>query len=225
MTIKAILFDHDGTLVDSELAHFKMWLEVLKVYDISLTQQQYKSHYAGIPTPANAVDMVARFTLPVNSETLIGAKNAATQALLSREAFPLMPGARESMAFFQRCGLQLAVVTGAGREGVDVSIRGHALQGCFSTVVSGDDVPQSKPAADCYLLAMQRLGLSAAQCIAIEDTENGVIAASSAGITCLAVPNAMSEQHDFSRAARVFSNLQEATRWVENRFELCRSSN
>jgi len=223
LTIKAILFDHDGTLVDSEIAHFQMWVEVLKEYGVSLSQQQYKSHYAGIPTPANAVDMVQRFALPVSPESLIAEKNFATQALLSREAFPLMPGAQESIAFFQSCGIQLAVVTGAGREGVDVSIRGHALQGCFSTVVSGDDVAHSKPAADCYLLAMQRLGFSAEQCIAIEDTQNGVIAASSAGITCLAVPNAMSEQHDFSRAAEVFHNLEEATHWIENRFALSRS--
>ncbi|MCJ8338682.1 MAG: HAD family phosphatase [Pseudomonadales bacterium] len=217
LTIKSILFDHDGTLVDSEIAHFQMWVEILKGYDISLSQQQYKSHYAGIPTPANAVDMVQRFSLPVSAKALIAAKNLATQALLSRQAFPLMAGARESIAFFQSCGLQLAVVTGAGREGVDVSIRGHRLQGCFSTVVSGDDVAHSKPAADCYLLALQRLGLTAAQCIAIEDTENGVIAASSAGITCLAVPNIMSEQHDFSSAAEIFHNLEEATQWVENR--------
>lgn len=220
MAIKAILFDHDGTLVDSEAAHFQMWANVLEPYGVSLSVEQYKDHYAGIPTASNAVDFVERFALPVSPAVLAEAKNSTTATFLSREAFPLMPGVQESIAFFRACGLRLAVVTGAGRNGVDASIRAHALYDSFTTIVSGDDVRQSKPAPDCYLLAMRRLGVTPAECVAIEDTEHGVASANSAGIACLAVPTDMSENHNFTNAARTFDSLREATNWIASRFAI-----
>ncbi len=220
MTIKAILYDHDGTLVDSEIAHFQIWANVLEPYGVSLSVQQYKEFYAGIPTESNAIDIVHRFALPVKSAVLVDAKNLATRTFLAQAAFPLMPGARESIAFFRDCGLQLAVVTGAERDGVDTSIRVHELHRHFSAIVSGDDVHQSKPAPDCYLLAMQLLGVVPNECIAIEDTEHGVAAATSAGIQCVAIPSFMSEHHNFNSAEESFQNLSDATKWITHRFVL-----
>ena len=218
LPIKAILFDHDGTLVDSEPTHFQLWAEVLRPYQVSLSEEQYKLHYAGVPTVANAIDIAKRFDLRVNSSILASAKNAATREFLSRSAFPLMPGAQESIEFFISCGLQLAIVTGAGRFGVDATLRAHALGTCFATVVSGDDVRNSKPAPDCYVLAMQRLALNPTECVAIEDTEHGVAAARSAGIACLAVPTPMSEHHCFASAQGTFGSLWEAAQWAASKF-------
>lgn len=192
-----------------------MWAEVLNPYGIPLSEEQYKHHYAGVPTTANAVDIVKRFNLQVSSSVLADAKNAATHIFLSQRAFPLMPGARESIEFFRSLGFHLAIVTGAGRYGVNATLRAYALHDCFATVVSGDDVRNSKPAPDCYLLAMQRLGVSPIECVAIEDTEHGVAAASSAGIACLAVPNSMSERHNFNCATGTFRNLCEVTQWIK----------
>ena len=195
-----------------------MWEEVLKPYQVHLSEDQYKLYYAGVPTGANALDIVKRFDLQVSPSVLASAKNAATRKFLSKNAFPLMAGVQESIAFFRSRGLKLAIVTGAGRFGVDATIRAHALDNCFATIVSGDDVRNSKPAPDCYLLAMQHLALNPGECIAIEDTEHGVAAASSAGVTCLAVPTSMSEHHCFASAAGIFRGLREAAHWVESYF-------
>jgi HAD superfamily hydrolase (TIGR01509 family) len=221
LTIKAVFFDHDGTLVDSEPTHFRMWQDVLARHGIGLSEQQYKDYYAGVPTVANAVDMASRFAIGESHESLAEAKNAATRAFLSASAFPLMPGASDAIALLLKHGLKLAVVTGAGRNGVQATLRAYALQSMFATIVSGDDVRKSKPAPDCYLLAMERLGLAASECLAIEDTEHGVKAATSAGIASVAVPTVMSRHHDFSQAAGVFGHLGEAMAWIETRFTLC----
>ncbi|MCP4186569.1 MAG: hypothetical protein GY763_03095 [Gammaproteobacteria bacterium] len=58
MNIKAVLIDHDGTIVDSEFSHYRLWANVLDSFDISLTETDYKKYYAGIPTLSNAVDMI-----------------------------------------------------------------------------------------------------------------------------------------------------------------------
>ena len=221
MRISAVLFDHDGTLVDSEPTHFQIWQKVLAPYGVALSEKQYKDYYAGVPTAANAVDMVSRFAINEVPATLADAKNSATRTFLSRSAFSLMPGVKEVLSLLRSDGLRLAVVTGAGRNGVEATLRAHSLHDFFETVVSGDDVRQSKPAPDCYLLAIERLGLSPSECIAIEDTEHGVNAATSAGITCLAVPTAMSEHHSFAKAAAVLSELSASVPWVRSHHASC----
>lgn len=213
--IRAVLFDHDGTLVDSEPTHFRLWQEVLESYGVTLSEKQYKAYYAGVPTAANAVDMVSRFSINEAPATLADAKNSATRTFLSRTAFPLMPWVKEVLPLFHRGGLRLAIVTGAGSYGVQATLRAHSLHEFFETVVSGDDVRHSKPAPDCYLLAIERLGMAPSECIAIEDTEHGVNAATSAGVACLAVPTDMSMHHSFSKATAVFGELRAAASWVE----------
>ncbi len=217
MTIKAVLFDHDGTLVDSEPSHFVMWQGVLKSYGIALSEQQYRDYYAGVPTAANAVDMVSRFSINEEPSTLAAAKNLATRTFLAHSAFPLMPSAKEVLSLLHDSGLRLAIVTGAGRDGVEATLRTHSLHKFFETVVSGDNVSSSKPFPDCYLLAIERLGLPASECIAIEDTEHGVNAATSAGIACLAVPTSMSRNHSFSKATAVLGDLRAAAALIQRR--------
>ncbi len=214
VTLRAVLLDHDGTLVDSEPIHFLVWKEVLAPYGFVLTEEQYRERYAGVPTLANACDLVQRFGVAEDPVTLAEAKNAATRDHLRRSAFPLLPGVREAIATFSDLGLRLAVVTGASAFGVEATLRAHGLASHFAVVVSVDDVRHSKPAPDCYLLALERLGLPAGDCLAIEDTGHGLAAATGAGIRCLALPTPMSSHHDFSQAVAVLDGMGAAADYV-----------
>lgn len=214
MTIKAVLFDHDSTLVESEAIHCEMWIKILNLFDVVLTQELYKKYYAGMPTPSNAADMVERFNLTSSASELIKHKTRDTQDFLSQSAFPLMPGALESIQRLHGRGLKLAIVTGANRVGVNRTASAYNLNHYMSSLVSSDDVTHSKPAPDCYLLAMKQLNVQAGECIAIEDTEHGVKSATAAGISCLAVPTEMSEHHDFTAATGLYGDITEATNWV-----------
>lgn len=214
MQLRAILFDHDGTLVNSEPIHYRMWTQVLQRYGFTLTEQQYKDHYAGVPTPANAIDLVQRFGIDESPEQLAEAKNAATRAYLERQSFPLMPGVEAAISFFHSAGLKLAVVTGASVNGVQTTLQVNEFKDYFSAVVSGDDVQASKPAPDCYLLALERLGVSAAECLAIEDTLHGLEAAFRAGIDCVALPTEMSRHQDFNLAVAVLGGMPETVEYV-----------
>ena len=215
MPLQAILFDHDGTLVDSEPVHFRMWATVLAAYGVTLSEQQYVAHYAGVPTPASAVDLVRRFKLDESPTVLADAKHAATKEFLLKSAFPLMDGVRAAIAEFRRAGLELAVVTGASGNGVHATLRANDLQRHFATVVSGDDVRASKPAPDCYVLALERLGLDGEDCLAIEDTQHGLQAAHGAGIRCLALPTHMSKHHNFDCAEAVLDGMPQAVAYIQ----------
>jgi len=214
--IKAILFDFDGTLVDSEPLHFQMWQQLLVKYGVELTEQQYKDHYAGVPTILNAVDMISRFKLAIPAQSLAIAKKELTRSIIAKSGFPLMPDVREILAQFACYDVKLGIVTGAAKSNVNATIKAHSLEKYFSVIISGEDVSNNKPAPDCYLLAMNQLGVRATDCLAFEDTELGLAAASSAGITCLAIPTALSSHHDFSNAVSVFSSLRQAADWAIN---------
>jgi len=188
MSIQAVLFDRDGTLVNSEPVHLELWNSVLRRYGFQLSDQQYKDLYAGVPTPANASDLVRRFGLPTVAQTI---------------------------SSFHRLGLKLGVVTGASANGVRVTLRANEFEPLFSLTVSGDDVLNSKPEPDCYLLALERLSLKPEDCVAIEDTEHGLRAAAMAGIKCLVIPTEMSRHHDFSLASAVLPNMNAACDYIQ----------
>ena len=220
MSVRAILFDHDGTLVKSEDIHFQMWKTVLSKYDVVLSPEYYATHYAGKPTLENATDAVQFFALNVPPQALAQAKFQAIHDYVSKRAFPLMPGARLLIEQLKQQGFRLAIVSGARRYEVEKSIQEHHLNNYFETLVCSDDVQKSKPSPDSYLLALERMALPAKACLAVEDTEHGIRAAAEAHIPVLAIPNTTTALQDFSQATAILPNLASIPGWLHNRERL-----
>ncbi|OJF76738.1 MAG: hypothetical protein BKP49_05270 [Treponema sp. CETP13] len=220
MNIKAVLFDHDGTIVDSEQVHFEMWRDVLHKYNVELSHDEYKNLYAGIPTTTNAKTIVKTHSLKVEPTILALAKAKITDEYLAKQAFPLMSGALDSVRYFYEQGLAIGVVTGAGRDGVNSTLKNHGLEKYVSVVVSGADVKNSKPAPDCYLLAAEKLGLQPSECLAIEDTYNGSLSAIRANMECIGVSSSHRVRNLFSKTVYECSNLNIATQWIAQNYLL-----
>ena len=214
MTLKAILFDHDGTLVDSEVTHFQLWQEILDKYKVELSEQDYKDFHSGTPTPRNAEILVEKYKLNITPRVLAEEKEKITHEFLALNTFSLMPDSLATIQYFHKMGLKLGVVTGAGRFGVSSTLQGHRLEQYFDVITTGEDVTNSKPDPAVYLLAMKRLGVKPNECIAIEDTENGIRSAIAAGLICCAVRNNYSAGHDLSIATAVFDSMNEAKNWI-----------
>jgi HAD superfamily hydrolase (TIGR01509 family) len=212
--IKAILFDHDGTLVNSEGIHHGIWQQLLAGYGLELSDAEYKAHFVGVPSKESAAALVQRRNLAVNPSQLLKQKEALTKSYLDLQAFPLMPGALEAVAAVQLLGLKLGIVTGAGPDGLFATLRDYGWSQCFEVVVSGEDVQRSKPAPDVYLLALSKLGIQAHEAIALEDTATGVQSATNAGLVCIAVPHEHSANQDFSMATHVMPSMSHATAWL-----------
>ena len=187
-------------------------------YDVELSYEEYVNQYAGIPTTSNAITITENHSLDTTPFELVNAKNEQSKQYLSKQAFPLMNGAIDSIRYFHKRGYKIGIVTGAGREGVAVSLEEHGLEQYVSVCVSGDDVVNSKPAPDCYLQAAEKLGFQPTECLAIEDTYNGSLAAIGAGIMCIGVSSSDRVRGLFTETIYECTDLNMATKWISESF-------
>ncbi|KEA62233.1 Beta-phosphoglucomutase [Marinobacterium lacunae] len=213
MSLHAILFDHDGTLVDSEATHMRLWQEVVAPYGVVISEETYWQQMLGVPMEQNAADIVRLYSLDADPATLVNAKLAANDRFLAQNWFPEMPKASEVLTHLAQ-QLRLGLVSGSQRNCVEASLGGHGWQQLFEQVVTGDDVSHNKPHPEGYLKALALMKIAPENCIAVEDTEVGVQAAHSAGLRVIAIQHPLAVNHDFTAAIEVVDSLTEAQEWI-----------
>ena len=213
--IKAIIFDHDGTLVNSEREHFKVWQSLLREYGVSFEEHEYIERYTGVPTLATAEGIVNTYSLPVSGEALYQAKLKRVEEHFQDTVPELMPGVTECLAFASE-HFQLAVATGATSSELVHSLQSNQLVSYFSATATGSEVENAKPAPDVYLLAIERLGLRPEDCIAIEDSRSGLMSAKAAGLSCIFIPNDYTKGHDSREADFVVNSLLDVKQLLSN---------
>ncbi len=214
MPIQAILFDHDGTLVDSESTHLELWRRAIAPYGGYITDEEYWRLLLGVPAEQNAALLIQLRGLAADAATLVSAKLAHTDRFLAQGCFAQMPQA-DRVVRALAAQLRLGLVSGSQRRCVEASLRGHGWEALFEQVVTGDEVRRNKPHPDSYLRALALMQLEAADCLAIEDTQSGVRAAAAAGLATIAIRNRHSASHDFSAAAVEVPDLPAALDWIE----------
>jgi len=182
----AVVFDCDGTLVDSMPAHFEAWCEALAVHGAGgIFKEDVFFAMGGRPT----LDIV----FALNNE--YGLKlDPASVALAKREAFLKRLGSVrliDEVAEFARSlrgRVPMAIATGGTRMVIEKTLKIVGISDWFDEVVTADDVAHGKPAPDIFLMAAKRLGVAAHKCLALEDAPAGILAAQRAGMMVIAVP-------------------------------------
>lgn len=212
--IKALLFDLDGTLVDSEIFHFECWNVILANYGLSLSHNDWLEHHAGVPMPNNAKTLIEKYNLPITHADLVKRRETLTNELLKTRDISLMPFVQEILEHGARKGLTLAVVTGSPRPDVDAILERKGLSRFFSTTVTRTDVINSKPHPESYELCLKILGLEKDECIVFEDTLNGIKSAKAAGLVCYAVQSNTREHHKLLGADKIFLNFAEVLKYL-----------
>ncbi|BFM11935.1 HAD family hydrolase [Simiduia litorea] len=211
--IKAVLFDHDGTLANSEVVHFQFWQRVLADRGVAFVEDDYRLHFTGVSELNTAIAIKARFQLTDCVADLVAAKRAQAQQYHATQVYPLMPGVNEVLLALRRQGMRMAVVSGSARFALEANLAGLGLGHFFEYIASGEDVPNNKPAPDVYNQALHVLGLRPSECIAVEDTASGLRAALAAGVATCVVPNSYSAHQDFSGATKRVADLPEFLTW------------
>jgi HAD superfamily hydrolase (TIGR01509 family) len=206
---QALVFDFDGTLVDTETPWYQAAQEVYAEHGATLA---FEAWARGIGTAAHAFDPWAHLQdqlgRPVD-RALVRARYEARVRALVAEA-PLRPGVARLLAEAARRGLRLGLASSSPRAWVLGHLERLGLTGWFAAVCTQDDVERVKPAPDLYLLALRRLGVAAEEALAVEDSPNGVRAAVAAGIRCVYVPNATTAALPAPEAALVLASFEEA---------------
>ena len=183
----ALIFDCDGTLVDSAAANEKAWQQALADHGVDLTPEWYQAR-TGLSADALLTALETETGEPLDRQAVRAAALDAF-AWLVDTVLPHAPVAAIARANHGR--VPMAVASGGARVSVEASLRTTGLHPLFTAIVTKDDVQHGKPAPDIYLLAAQRLGVRPAECVAYEDTDEGVAAALTAGMRVIDVRPAL----------------------------------
>lgn len=190
MMIKAILFDSDGVLVDSERLFFETTCTVFNAEGVTLASDQWARWYLGEGKRSRDVAGI----LGMEPSSIEATINRRDELFMRRvdQGVPVFPEVRETLTHLAR-HFRLAVVTGASRRHFERVHLSTGLGSFFEVLVSSDDCEQVKPHPQAYLVAMERLGLGPGECIAVEDSPRGATAAVAAGIPCFVIPTRLTD--------------------------------
>ncbi|MGC9530147.1 MAG: HAD family hydrolase [Candidatus Bipolaricaulaceae bacterium] len=206
--IHALLFDFDGLILDTETPALQSWLEVFRAHGCHLRPADWVTCIGGAPDMLDPVAMLeAQLGRRVDRAAVHRARSLREEQLVAAQQ--ILPGVSEYIRHARRQGLALGVVSSSGHAWVDRHLRRLGLWTDFQLVKCSDDVPRAKPYPDLYLAALDELGITADQAVALEDSPNGVLAAKRAGLFCVAVPQGPTRGLPMAGADLVVSSLAE----------------
>lgn len=202
--LKAVVFDLDGTLIDSEAlvkdAHFSACAEL----GVTMTDAQFLS-LVGMHREANDAQLKAMYGEDFPLETFI----ALTRTHVGDRVAPLKPGALELMDVLDALGLPFGLATSSRRPWVDKHFSAHGLEPRFRAVVTRQDCVEGKPHPEPYLNASRLLGAASQNVLALEDSHAGVRSAHAAGCMTVMIPDLLTPDEEMHAKARVLASLHE----------------
>ena len=209
--IRAVLFDMDGVLINTEPLHYRMWKEAFRNRGLEIDYEIYKGCIG--TTDAFLLDLILEnYGRDFRDDRDFLAEVAAIEArMLREEGFPRMPDAGEMLQGLYEAGYLLAVASSSPLSRIEAAMDYIEARPYFALLNTAENVARSKPAPDVYLDTAKKLGVSPGECIVLEDSENGSIAADRAGMICIGLKNPDSGDQNLGRTKRIIHSLSELT--------------
>jgi len=208
--MKAVIFDFDGLVVDTETPAFCAWSEIYKEFDAELRLidwvQCVGSGY-GKFDPVKNLEILTGLSL--NGNELIAKKERIKGDICLNQ--PLLPGIQNLILEASTLHVPIAIASSSPRAWIDLHADRTGILPFVSVICAREDVKNIKPAPDLYLLAAERLNMSPHDCLVFEDSQNGVTAARAAGMFAVAIPNQVTSESDFSLAHMVVKSAADCT--------------
>lgn len=210
--IKALIFDFDGLILETEVPDFRAWQQVYRDYGVELPLADWLQ-VVGSGFSSAVFDpydhLPRKLGRSIDRDTLQRQHQHYEKDLIA--SLPVMPGIESLITAAKTRRMGLAIASSSDRAWVAGHLERLNLIGHFDALCTADDVAHIKPAPDLFLAALAALNVAPAEAIVFEDSSNGVIAANEAGIYTVAVPNDLTRQLDFSRADLVLDSLADIT--------------
>ncbi len=199
--VEAILWDNDGVLVDTECLFFESTRRTLATIGIQLSLEQFLD--LSMRQGRSAFDLAIESGLPKEHVMNVKHERDLLYSEMLRNQTRVLPGVPETLKSLHGRRMRMAVVTSSQRQHFDTMHADIGLTRYFEFVLAREDYGKTKPNPESYLLALERLGMGAQNCVAVEDSERGLAAARTAGLRCLVVPNEITRRCSFSGATAI----------------------
>lgn len=209
MSLKAVLFDMDGVIVDTEPLHRKAYFKTFNQLGIEVSEELYTS-FTGASTKRVCETLIQKFNLPQTFEEIAAIKRAHFKDYFYHdEEFDLIPGVRALIQHYYENGVTLILASSATMTTINMVFEKFELEKYFSGKISGADLKESKPHPEIFIKAAGMAHEEIENCMVIEDSTNGILAANRANIFCAAYKSLHTHNQDYSLANIVVSDYSE----------------
>ncbi|WP_025689717.1 HAD family hydrolase [Paenibacillus zanthoxyli] len=186
--IKGLIFDFDGTIIDTETAWYTAFQEAYKEHDVDLTLEQYSTCIGTSLNSFNPYEyLMTDLKLDIDKAEFRKAVRQRHSELMELQA--VRPGIQHYLDSAKAAGLKIGLATSSDRNWIDKYMDQLGIREYFDCICTADDVENVKPDPELYLQALSCLGLKPEEAVAIEDSPNGSKAAAAAGLDCVVIPN------------------------------------
>lgn len=203
--IKALIFDFDGLIIDTEAADYQAWLEIYRGCGLDYPLSEFQNTiglYSSVPVPLDQLDELKG---PLDREFINSRRSQRAMELAMRQ--PLLPGVLSYLEDVHHLGLQAAIASSSPRTWLDCFLEPRNLTHYFDVIVTGDTVSQAKPSPELFNKAIHKLGVNSNEALILEDSYYGLLAAQAAGIRCVIIPSSLTSGMDFHNADLVLDSL------------------
>ena len=208
--IRALLFDFDGLLVDTESPAYQVWVDIYRAHGHELPLERWSAAIGTLDGFEPLDDLEALLGRPLERDRIEEARRAAEFAQADREE--LRDGVAEYLEEAERLGLARAIVSSSSRWWIERHLaRLDLVEGWNAVIAADGDVSRAKPLPTLYLEALELLQVAPGDAIAFEDSPNGVTAAKAAGLYCVAVPNPITQTLALDQADLLLESLEQIT--------------
>jgi HAD superfamily hydrolase (TIGR01509 family) len=203
--IRAVLFDMDGVLVDSEPLHIEAGRKTLDSLGVSISDVEFRS-YMGRTSKIMLTDVIRKYRLNITVQSIYPMHQQNLMRLYNEKVEPI-PGISELIADCRKREYKMAVASSSDRVLIQTVLDKFHWTGYFEAVVSGEETERAKPFPDIFLEAARRLNADPSSCAVIEDSTAGVLAAKAAGMVCIGFNSPNSPGQNLSRADLIIQDI------------------
>ncbi|MCL1675649.1 HAD family hydrolase [Elizabethkingia meningoseptica] len=220
MPLRAVLFDMDGVIVDTEPLHRKAYFKMFEEFGIDVTEELFNT-FTGKTTLSVCNELIKHFNLNVTPQQLIEKKRSHFKYLFGNDPdFDLISGVRKLIENYYQNNVKMVLASSASMTTINWVFEKFDLEKYFIGKISGADLKESKPHPEIFELAAEMSGEDKNNCIVIEDSTNGIQAAYSADIFCVAYKSIHSENQKYDKAQKIISDYSEihyetSTEWFK----------
>lgn len=208
LVLKAVLFDMDGVLVDSEVLHGKAAVNTLEQVGLAVTLE-YCFKFIGSTTSKMMQTIINEFNLPCTLEQLLTLYREEKHKLLETEGYDRIPYTKDLIISLKERGIKLAIASSSTLDEIHYVTNSFGIHSYFDKIISGATLEHPKPAPDIYLKAASELGVERDECLVIEDSMFGVMAAVAASMPVIGFINKNSGNQDLSKADILIEGFEE----------------